>query len=179
MWSETSTLGEGDNQINALEFFFREYDPMRDFAGLRRLADSANNNAAIWTSRHMIRKIQSEVELASVETKLRDLYKELASKENIKQEIVKCKKEVKRFTGNIDVERGDNNHINGRDRSFTHTSKEYKSSPQRDGEQEMLVPFPDRSNVHDDLNNKPHHSQVRQQPKRRIPRPYIGKFWDK
>ena len=127
----------------------------------------------------MIRKIQSEIELASVETKLRDLYKELASKENIKQEIVKCKKEVKRFTGNVDVERVDNNHIHSRERSFTHASKEHQSPPQRDEEQEMLVPFPDKSSVNDVLNNKPNSSQVRQQPKRRIPRPYIGKWWDK
>ena len=185
VWSETSTLAEGDNQINALEFFFREYDPMRDFAGLRRLADTSNNNTAIWTSTQMIQQIQSEVELASVETKLRDLYKELASKENIKQEIIKCKKEVKRFT-NGGGSSNDNNHIHGRDRNVMHVQEEElapksparREPARRDREHEMLVPFPDKSNdpIHDVLNSQPHHSKDRSQPKRRIPRPFGSCF---
>jgi len=97
-WSE-STFVEG-SEMRQLEVFFREYDPMRMFSGLRRVSDGSNGgsnstSAAIWTTEDVVRKIQGEVELAGVETKLRELKKELAMQDKIKQEINMLSKQVR------------------------------------------------------------------------------------
>merc|ERR1712024_250045 len=96
----------------------------------------------------------------------------------MKQEIIKCKKEVKRFSGNGGGSIGNNHPRSRAKNSMQQQQQAAPPSPSRIKEEgDVLVPFPDRSSdpVHSVLSNQPHPSQAKAQPKRRMPR--LGKCW--
>jgi len=72
-------------QMRQLEVFYREYDPMRRFSDLRRVSDG--KSSAIWTTEGIVKQMKEEVELAQIESRLRDLKKEYLDKEKLKEEI--------------------------------------------------------------------------------------------
>jgi hypothetical protein len=73
------------SEMRQLEIFYREYDPMRMFSDLRRVSDG--KTSAIWTSSIKVQQIQNDIEVASMESRLRDLRKEYSKKEKLEQEM--------------------------------------------------------------------------------------------
>jgi len=100
-YSMGSSVASGSNSIDKafemmqLEIFFREYDAMRIFSDLRRVTDGKENSPAIWTTDAVVAKIESEVELASVEMRLRELKKEWDRRDKLQKEIVTLTNRVK------------------------------------------------------------------------------------
>ena len=76
-----------EGEMNTLETFFRQYDPMRIFCDLHRVCDGKDNSPGVWTTKEIVAHMQGEVELASMETRLRLLKKEYSKKMKLKEEI--------------------------------------------------------------------------------------------
>ena len=80
-----------------LEDFFRDHDPVRTFSGLHRVSDGRENSPAIWTTEEEVNRIEGELELASVEHKLRELKKEWIQKQKLKEEIAMLTDQIHRL----------------------------------------------------------------------------------
>jgi len=85
IWSETSF--EDGSELRRLEVFFREYDPMRMFSGMTRVTNKIIHGSAIWTTEETVKKMQRDVELASVEKKLQDCKTKLDNYASVKDDI--------------------------------------------------------------------------------------------
>ena len=76
-------LTESGKEMERLEDFFRDHDPVRTFSGLHRVSDGRDGSPAIWTTEAEVSKIEGELELASVEHRLRELKKEWIKKQRV------------------------------------------------------------------------------------------------
>lgn len=74
-------------EMRHLEDFFRDNDPSRTFAGLLRVTDGSEASHAIWTTESEVSRIKADIEVASIEHKLRELKKEWIKKQKIQSEI--------------------------------------------------------------------------------------------
>lgn len=104
----TQTTAGGISEMSHLEIFFREYDPMRIFSGLQRVAGTKMDGLAIWTTPEVIAKFKDEVELASVEQRLRELKKELSRMDKLKAEVTSLNEQANMLR--INGEAGYNTH---------------------------------------------------------------------
>uniref|UniRef100_A0A7S1GNB5 Uncharacterized protein n=1 Tax=Cyclophora tenuis TaxID=216820 RepID=A0A7S1GNB5_CYCTE len=90
-----SGLGEIGKEMERLEDFFRDHDPVRTFSGLHRVSDGRDGSPAIWTTEAEVSRIEGELELASVEHKLRELKKEWIKKQRMQDEIASLTNQIK------------------------------------------------------------------------------------
>ncbi len=74
-------------EMKRLEHFFRQKDPLRSFSDLRRVSDGREKSSAFWTSEVEVMRMQSDLELASIEFRLRELKKEWLGKQQVLAEI--------------------------------------------------------------------------------------------
>lgn len=81
------------SELRQLEMFYREYDPLRSFSDLRRVSDG--KSSAMWTTEGIVRKISGEVDVAALETRVRELRKDYASKDKILMEIEYLESQIK------------------------------------------------------------------------------------
>jgi hypothetical protein len=92
-------VAEPGHELARLEDFFRDFDPVRTFADLHRVSDGKDGSPAIWTTEAEVNRIQSELELASAEYRLRELKKEWAKRQKMQEEIQHLSSEVERLQG--------------------------------------------------------------------------------
>ena len=94
-WDET--LIEVGSEMLQLEIFFREYDPLRIFSALRRIAGPQKNDLAIWTTEDVVRKILEEIEQAKLEMKLTKLKKDYYQSHGYMDEIIVLNKQLQKL----------------------------------------------------------------------------------
>ena len=78
---------DGNSEMRQLEMFFRDYDSLRVFSDLRRVADGSEKGLAIWTTDDVVEQMQNDVELACIETRLRELKKEFSEQSKLQKEM--------------------------------------------------------------------------------------------
>jgi len=92
-------VAQSGDEMARLEDFFRGYDPVRTFADLRRVSDGKEGSPAIWTTEVEVNQMQSQLELASAEYKLRELKKEWIKRQKVQEEIQTLTNEIERLHG--------------------------------------------------------------------------------
>jgi hypothetical protein len=92
-------VAQSGDEMGRLEDFFRDYDPVRTFADLHRVSDGKEGSPAIWTTETEVNRIQSELQLASAEYKLRELKKEWIKRQKMQEEIQSLTQQVERLQG--------------------------------------------------------------------------------
>jgi len=92
-------VAKSGEEMAKLEDFFRDCDPVRTFADLHRVSDGKEGSPAIWTTEAEVNRMQSELQLASVEYKLSELKKEWIKRQKMQEEIQSLTDEVDRLKG--------------------------------------------------------------------------------
>lgn len=90
-------VAKSGEEMAKLEDFFRDCDPVRTFADLHRVSDGKEGSPAIWTTEAEVNRMQSELQLASVEYKLSELKKEWFKRQKMQEEIQSLTDEVDRL----------------------------------------------------------------------------------
>jgi len=91
--------GDGISEMRQLEMFFRDYDSMRIFSNLRRVSDGTDKGLAIWTTDEVVDKMQADVELASIETRLREIKRETIERDRLSDEAAALKRRARAIRG--------------------------------------------------------------------------------
>uniref|UniRef100_A0A7S4IR18 Protein kinase domain-containing protein n=1 Tax=Odontella aurita TaxID=265563 RepID=A0A7S4IR18_9STRA len=86
---------DGISEMRQLEMFFRDYDSMRIFSDLRRVSDGSDKGLAMWTTDEVVDRMQGEVELAGIETRLREIKREMAERERLAEEMAGLKRRAR------------------------------------------------------------------------------------
>ena len=90
--------------MTQLELLFRDKDPNREFDQLKRIT-SKDKSTGLWTSLEGVRHLESMVEVAELEDKLRELKVNLDQAKSIESEyasLIKQRQELKMNMPNID-----------------------------------------------------------------------------